>query len=234
MPNDAYDLAEADMVGQGGTITVEAGDGDNQVLIDEGAISSRPNLRIVTGLDADNITVLGAGGQVTAEAGDGHNTVTVRAGDITGPPGWEPPLFPSFADPNSVIIRTGTGVDDVYVNDANGDVDIEVGDGVNTVDVTMRLMVRGTSASIVGGANADTITLARHLTKTMGQVSAENSGGTILVDAGDGTNSMSLSIPAEARPVITIIGGSGADNLELLRAGGVVNINLGGQPLVRL
>jgi hypothetical protein len=93
--------------------------------------------------------------------------------------------------------------------------------------ITLAPATLGSGDSIDGGDNTDTLTFSA-ATTTISDVAFTNVANIESLQLADGTNSLSLAAEAEQAGIITVIGGTGAETLNLLYGSTGLTFNAGG------
>ena len=113
----------------------------------------------------DTVTFVNTSGSAVAILGNGTNSVTANA-----------------VDSGTLVVTSGTGTDTVSATAlTTGTVNVNLGDGTNST--TLDGVFNGITATVTGGAGADTITVD----------DATVAGDTIVLDGGNGADALIIS-----------------------------------------
>lgn len=225
---------------EGGSVIIDAGEGKNTIQVD-GAVQAAigGTINISAGDNDDSMLFKGnvlagdsrttTGGEVTIDAGEGNNSIQI-AGLVQAAGGGK----------NTIL--TGSGDDTITQSGAafyavGGDNLINAGDGDNQIDIGGWVYASsGSKNTIQAGSGNDTMTFAQHL-------SSIGSGAKIIIDAGDGDNSITINRGSQVASThggdIKINAGSGDDTMtftghvlagqsKTTNTGGSVTIDAGG------
>ncbi|MDF8362245.1 beta strand repeat-containing protein [Achromobacter anxifer] len=192
-----------------GSLTVDAGNGDNTVLLNTVTVGG--NTAITTGSGIDSITLLDSGltGSLTVVAGDGGNAILLDTVAVSG----------------NTSITTGKDADRITLRDSRlaGALAVNAGDGDNAV--LLDTVTVGGGTVIVTGSGADLIML-----------SDSDFLGHLSVDSGAGDDKIWMSRILLARGA-AVQAGEGDDYIYLSAralAGGVSLRGDGGNDLIVL
>ncbi len=230
----------------GGTTSVNAGEGKNEVTITEHEGDAHVGtINVIAGAGADIIHVVGLEGgrtSVVVDAGAGSNNIEVGVasnwtGNFSG--GSDSAHFAdsvtvttlggddtiAIAQTNTVIVNAGDGANDVMIGDVTDDAEIIGGAGVDSVTTGD---VGGLLTATLGAGNNILNTTAGSVNDatvtTLGGNDSVHMGlvvNSITADLGDGDNTFVLDSVAFGTPgtVVSVTTGSGVDMIDLSGTG---------------
>ncbi|MBE8950947.1 MAG: hypothetical protein SR3Q1_10190 [Quinella sp. 3Q1] len=209
--NDTIDSRYSNAEHKGSNVTIDAGDGDNQISLDGGN-----NISVKAGADNDSIYAVGSGSNLTIGAGDGENIVSLDGGNnISVTTGKHNDSIFATGKGSGMTIDTGIGKNLVSVGSDWKNITIIGGDNAEVVDVIFNA---GNKASIESKAGHDYIRNTGDSVSVYGGDDGdiiENYGSNIYLQGDDGKTSRKIGdyIYSDEGSNVTIDAGADADTI---------------------